>query len=277
MYLSIKKQFLRLAIILLLAYFCLLAFAIAYSDKLIFLPPAPTYSWSDNLFILKSKKSSVPNSENSTKNNIAVRYLKNPAATYTILYSHGNAVDLGGLQQTLLKFFKHGYSVIMYDYSGYGLSGGVASEQQTYNDVQAVYSYLLTQQNLNPEQIISYGHSLGAAIAADLAFKKPVAALVLESPFATAFRVKTKYSLVPFDKFSTIDKINKINTPLFITHSQDDVIINFWHSEQLFKKAKQPKQAFWLDSVGHSGITHTPDFWQKLEFFIFTIKTLLPH
>ncbi|VAW54619.1 hypothetical protein MNBD_GAMMA06-499 [hydrothermal vent metagenome] len=264
----IKKQTLRLVIILSLAYACLLAIGIGYSDKLIFLPPAPTYTWSNELFMLKAKSYSVP----GAKNNIAAHYLKNPAAIYTILYNHGNAVDLGGLEHTALNFFEHGYSVIMYDYSGYGLSEGVPSEQQTYNDVQAVYSYLLTQQHLKPEQIIAYGHSLGAAVATGLAFKNPVAALVLESPFASAFRVKTTYSLIPFDKFNSIDKIDKINAPLFITHSRDDAVIAFWHSEALFKKAKQPKKAFWFESEGHSGIPNTTKFWEDLKFFISTIN-----
>lgn len=247
-----------------LAYLFLLAIGITYSEDLIFLPQAPTYSWSDELVSIQSKNSSAPDQVNT----IVASYLKNPDANHTILYSHGNAVDLGGLQHLQNDFYRHGYSIIIYDYSGYGLSGGDASEQQVYNDVTAVYAYLLEQEKLSPGQIISYGHSLGTAVATELAYKKPVAGLVLESPFTSAFRVKTVYPLLPFDKFSSIDKIDKVNTPVFITHSRDDAIVPFWHGEELFDQARQPKKSLWLDHAGHTNITHKALFWLELDSFV---------
>ncbi len=247
-----------------LAYLFLLAIGITYSEDLIFLPQAPTYSWSDELVSIQSKNSSAPDQVNT----IVASYLKNPDANHTILYSHGNAVDLGGLQHLQNDFYRHGYSIITYDYSGYGLSEGDASEQQVYNDVTAVYAYLLEQEKLSPKQIISYGHSLGTAVATELAYKKPVAGLVLESPFTSAFRVKTVYPLLPFDKFSSIDKIDKVNTPVFITHSRDDAIVPFWHGEELFDQARQPKKSLWLDHAGHTNITHKASFWLELDSFV---------
>ncbi len=263
-----KKLSKKLLAILSLSYLCLIGIGLTYSDNLIFLPQAPTYSWSDDLIAIQSKNSSPREADNT----IVAHYLKNPDAWYTILYSHGNAVDMGGLQHVQQNFYKHGYSVMIYDYSGYGQSEGRASEQQVYNDIQAVYNYLVNQLKLKPEQIISYGHSLGSAVATNLAFKNPVAGLVLESPFTTAFRVKTVYALVPFDKFSNIDKIDKINTPIFITHSKNDQVIPFWHAKELFSKANEPKKILWFDNSGHSGITHTSSFWPELSTFISTIN-----
>lgn len=264
MYLFAKKLFKELVIILTLVYLCLIAIGITYSDNLIFLPPSPTYSWSNDLISIKSKNVST-----ADDNTIIARYLKNPDANYTILYSHGNAVDIGGLSYLLKNFYQHGYSIIIYDYSGYGLSNGQPSEQQAYSDVAAVYTYLTQYEKLKPKQIISFGHSLGTAIATDLAFKKPVAGLILESPFTTAFRVKTVYSLLPFDKFSSIDKIDKVHTPIFITHSKDDAIVPFWHGKELFEKAEQPKKALWLNQEGHVNITHNASFWTALNAFIY--------
>ena len=199
---------------------------------------------------------------------ILARHLINPEAKFTLIYSHGNAIDIGNLTYLQQRFIDHGFSVIIYDYSGYGLSEGIASEEQVYNDVQAVYNYLIEEKKLKPENIISYGHSLGAAVATDLAFKKPVAGLILESPFITAFRVKTVYPLVPFDKFSTVEKIDKVGAPLLIVHSRDDPVIPFWHSEELFEKARQPKKALWFNSAGHSGITHSESLWPVLNLFL---------
>jgi len=264
----LKRLFLSVGLYLVVAYLLLIGVGLTYSDKLIFLPQSISYQYTDDLITITSDTAG-----HRTKHTIVARLLHNPTAQYTIIYSHGNAIDIGGLTYVQQQFFKHGYSIITYDYSGYGLSEGEASEQQVYNDVQAIYDYLINHKNLRHEQIISYGHSLGAAIATDLAFSRPVAALVLENPFVTAFRVKTVYQLVPFDKFASIDKIDKVNTPVFITHSRDDNVIPFWHGEALFEKALNPKQYLWFDKTGHTDITHTEAFWSTLKAFTSKIAT----
>ncbi len=264
LFIKLLKKLFSIAI---LTYLSLLAIGYFYSDKLIFLPQSASYSWNDasskSLIRIQSQNASDPN----IKNTIVASFVENPNARYTILYSHGNATDIGGLRHLQQNFYNNGYSILIYDYSGYGLSEGQASEQQVYNDVQAVYNYLLEQQ-LTAKQIISYGHSLGTAVATELAAHNPVAALVLESPFTSAFRVKTTYAIAPFDKFISIDKIDKINTPLFIVHSKDDSVIPFWHSKALFEKANPPKQFYWFETGNHSGITHNEVFWSELANFV---------
>ncbi len=254
----------KLLSILFLSYVALVGIGIAFSDQLIFLPPLPSYNLSQQYITVKS----VDATDNTRVNNIIIKPLDNPKSEYTILYSHGNAVDLGGLQHLQNNFYKHGYSIVIYDYSGYGHSEGKATEQQVYNDVQAVYDYLIHQKNIKADHIISYGHSLGSAIATDLASKNSVAALILESPFTTAFRVKTVYPIVPFDKFASIDKIKDVHAPVFISHSKDDKVIPFWHGEELYEAASSPKKFLAFKTEGHSGITHSPAFWPALNTFI---------
>ncbi len=262
-----KTLFKNIAVFVLLAYVALVGIGVTYSDKLIFLPQPPSYSLSDQHIIINSKSADIKN----TTHKIIASYLRNPDAKYTILYSHGNATDLGGLQYLQKNFYKHGYSILIYDYSGYGQSGGVASEQQVYNDVQAIYNYLINDEKVEPKQIIAYGHSLGAAIATDLALSNTIGALVLESPFTTAFRVKTVYSIVPFDKFTNIDKIRNIHAPVFITHSKDDHIIPFWHGIELFDSANEPKKFLAFETKGHTQITHHQNFWLTLNQFVSTL------
>ncbi len=262
-----KTLFKNIAVFVLLIYVALVGIGVTYSDKLIFLPQPPSYSLSDQHISIDSKSADIENANHQ----IVALYLKNPEAKYTILYSHGNATDLGGLQYLQKNFYKHGYSILIYDYSGYGQSGGVASEQQVYNNVQAIYNYLINDEKIKPEEIIAYGHSLGAAIATDLAYNNTVGALVLESPFTTAFRVKTIYSIVPFDKFASIDKIENIHAPVFITHSKDDGIIPFWHGVELFEMANEPKKFLVFETAGHTQITHNKNFWQTFEKFVLTL------
>ena len=259
----IKKLF----FVLFLTYAALVGIGFAFSDQLIFLPQAPSYSLSQQYITINS----IDATDKTRTHSIIVKHLENPTSEYTILYSHGNAVDLGGLQHLQSNFYKHGYSIVIYDYSGYGHSKGKATEQQVYNDVQAAYDYLIHQKNIKADHIISYGHSLGSAIATDLASKNQVAALILESPFTTAFRVKTVYPIVPFDKFASIDKIKDVHAPVFISHSKNDKVIPFWHGEELYEAANAPKKFLTFETEGHSDITHSPAFWPALNAFISTL------
>ncbi len=230
-----------------------------FSESAIFFPPSPSYSKTSDLVFVKG--------DNGQR--IAATYYKNDTAKYTILYSHGNATDLGYLQPLLNKFYKHGYSVLAYDYSGYGLSSGKPSEQQAYKDIAIVYAYLVNQLKTPPEKIIVYGHSLGTAISTELAAHENVAALVLESPFVSAFRVRTVYPLYPFDKFANLKKIPAVSAPVYIMHSRDAPIIAFWHAELLYEAVTSPKMNYWLDHAGHNDIPYSGDgYWHHLESFI---------
>ena len=266
----LKKTLIRLFTTAIFLYAGLIVFAWGFSDKLIFLPPVPGYAMSNNLISL-----SVPDSQTGKQHSIIAQYIKAPDARYTILYSHGNAVDLSGLKNLQKKFLRHHYSIMMYDYSGYGLSEGEPSEAQVYNDSQAIYDYLINHEGLKAEQIIIYGHSLGTAIATNLALHNAAAGLVLESPFTTAFRVKTVYPIAPFDKFRSINKLPEIHTPLLIMHSKDDSVIPYSHSLSLFQVAHQPKKLVLFDHAGHTEITHQGSrYWQSLQQFISNVQRL---
>ena len=134
-----------------------------------------------------------------------------------------------------------GFSVFAYDYRGYGLSDGTPSEPRVYADIDGAYDYLTAQLHVPPQRIIAYGRSLGAGAAVDLAARRPVGGLILESPFLSAFRVMTRVPLFPFDKFRNADKIGRVRCPLLVMHGEADEIVPFWHGRQLFDKAPGPK------------------------------------
>jgi len=145
-----------------------------------------------------------------------------------------------------------GFSVFAYDYQGYGTSEGRPSERAMYADVTAAYEYLTEQLKTPPQQIISMGRSLGCAAAIDLAARRPVAALVIESPFLSAFRVLTRVQLLPWDRFRNADKIRQIHVPVLVIHGRADRVVPFWQGQSLFTLANEPKHALWLDSAGHN-------------------------
>ena len=165
------------------------------TDHLIFLPPRATYTQTQEFIQLQS----IPN-------RITGLYLPNPESQYTILYSHGNAEDLGLIRFRLQQLQAMGFSVLAYDYPGYGTSTGKPSVQGAYHAIDAAYNYLTQELNISPSQIIVYGRSVGGGPSVDLASRQPVGGLVIESSFISVFRVVTHIRLFPVDKFPNLAK-----------------------------------------------------------------------
>lgn len=235
------KRLLR-SIIFIYAFLCF--YAVFFSERMIFQPPAASYQ--DTSKIIKVS------SANGMK--ISAVYFPNPQAKYTILYSHGNAEDLGNISSVLRQIRDSGFAVFAYDYQGYGTSQGTTSEYNVYRDIEAAYGYLTEQLRVPPKQIIVYGRSVGGGPAVDFASRQSVGALVVESSFVSAFRVLTRIPLLPFDKFVNIDKIGKVRAPVLVIHGKADEVVPFWHGEQLFAAAKQPKFNFWVNRAGHNDL-----------------------
>src|SRR5688500_20018706 len=101
-------------------------------DKLIFRPQAASYA--DNFDVIKL--------ETSGGESISARYYPNPNAEYTILFSHGNAEDLGHIGPFSSYLRDAGFAVLAYDYRGYGTSSGAPSAANSYEDIDAAYRYL---------------------------------------------------------------------------------------------------------------------------------------
>ncbi|GAB4181391.1 MAG: alpha/beta hydrolase [Coleofasciculaceae cyanobacterium] len=236
--LSIKR--LIYSLIFIYTFFCLYVFFVA--DSKIFLPQPSSYS--DTRDILKL----------TTHDQIQLSavYRPNPASKYTIMYVHGNAEDLGDIQPILQRLQDIGFSVFAYDYRGYGTSQGKPSERTAYRDIETAYNYLIQQLTVPAQRIIAFGRSVGGGSAVDLAARKPLAGLIMESSFTTAFRVVLPFSILPFDKFRNIDKIKKVTCPVLVMHGKADDIIPFQHGQKLFAAANEPKLSLWVEQAGHN-------------------------
>jgi fermentation-respiration switch protein FrsA (DUF1100 family) len=245
-------------------YIALLVIAYFFSDKLIFRPRPSSYN--DNPAILKI--------ETADGEEISALYLANPTADYTILHSHGNGEDIGDVHPIMASYYQKGFSVLVYDYRGYGTSEGKPSVSKSYKDADAAYEYLVKELNTPPEQIIAYGRSVGAALAVHTAYKHEVAGLIVESGFATAFRVRTVIPIAPFDKFRNIAKVPHIDCPKLFMHGEHDRVIPAWHGKALFKKASEPKMHLWVEDAGHNNVfvAADDDYWEAIGSFVEMIE-----
>jgi hypothetical protein len=125
--------------------------------------------------------------------------------TRTIIYSHGNATDIGAMFP-LQAILAHSLecNVVSYDYSGYGESGGVAMEANTYTDIMGVYSWTLSNICGGDEsRIVLYGQSVGSGPCCYLGRREDgLGGMILHSPFMSGMRVLTPSRYVPIDYYT---------------------------------------------------------------------------
>jgi len=254
----------RLICSIIFIYVSIAGFAYFFSDRMIFMPQRQDYNDRKGFIKIQSLDGTQ----------ISACYLPSPRAEFTILYSHGNAENIGDLYDLFELFHDNGFGVFAYDYHGYGTNDGKPSEKNSYQDIEAAYLYMVNNLKIPSDRIVVLGRSVGSGTAMHLASHEKVAALILESPFVSAFRVLTKIPLLPFDKFNNINKIKYVHCPVLIIHGTDDVIVPFWHGEKLFKAANNPKYNFWVEGAGHNDLTSKAgeNYWQTIKKFVGTIQ-----
>ncbi len=197
-----------------------------------------------------------------------------------LLYLHGNASNVGANVEHAGRFHALGFSVLLMDYRGYGYSEGrFPSEQRVYQDADTAWNYLVQQRGIKPEQIVIYGHSLGGAIAIELAIRHPDAAgLIVESSFTSVPEMAARsplfrifpLKLVVHQRFASIAKVPAIAMPVLFIHGTADRAIPYTMSEQLFAAAPEPKRLWLVPDGGHNTNAKTAG-----EAYFQTIRTFL--
>eukprot|EP00640_Fibrocapsa_japonica_P002727 CAMPEP_0113944730 /NCGR_PEP_ID=MMETSP1339-20121228/36221_1 /TAXON_ID=94617 /ORGANISM="Fibrocapsa japonica" /LENGTH=247 /DNA_ID=CAMNT_0000950031 /DNA_START=73 /DNA_END=813 /DNA_ORIENTATION=+ /assembly_acc=CAM_ASM_000762 len=221
-------------------------------SSLVFQPPPPTFIEAHKHFWLQTR----------TNNRIPAFFIDRNAHL-TILFSHGNAEDLGMIYDWFYDFSRQlSVNVLAYDYTGYGKSTGYQSEENCHADIEAAYRHLIEARNLKPKQIVLYGRSLGSGATCYMAEKlsregTQLAGVILQSPLLSAYRVAFNFRFtLPGDMFANIDRINNIECPVFIVHGTRDEVVPFWHGQELFLgcMTKWRAKPFWVDGAGHNNI-----------------------
>ncbi|MEA2724572.1 MAG: uncharacterized protein QOH59_2343 [Gemmatimonadales bacterium] len=188
-----------------------------------------------------------------------------------LLICHGNAGNLSEFDRPVhyAGLRRLGLSLLAFDYRGYGESGGAPSEQGLYRDADAAYRYLREDRRVPADRIVLFGHSLGSAVAIDLASRVPAAGLIVEGALTSAVdRGQELYPYVPVrriarSRFGSLDKVAGIASPKLFLHASRDEVIPLAHGRRLFEAAREPKtfvelqgghgDAFDVDSARYFG------------------------
>jgi len=178
----------------------------------------------------------------------------------TVVFSHGNAGSLGHHLGFVMWLAEAGYQVFMYDYRGFGKSGGEVDREGMVEDVKAAFKYVCERPDVDPERLVSYGHSLGGAKSVTaIAEEKPngLKAIVIDGAFASYRAMATLVggqfgaSMIS-DELSPKDFIKKITkTPLLVVHGDRDQVVPFSQGRELFDLANEPKTLFEVKNGRH--------------------------
>jgi hypothetical protein len=186
-----------------------------------------------------------------------------------VLFCHGNAGNISHRLESIKIFHELGFSVLIFDYRGYGKSSGRPSEAGTYLDAEAAWDYLVLTKRRSPKAIVIFGRSLGAAVAAEIALRKNPACLILESAFTSVPDMGAQlYPWLPVRlisrfRFSTIEKVGEIRCPKLIIFSPDDEIVPAGHGEEIYRKALSPKELLKIKGDHNTGFLVSGSYYTE--------------
>ena len=178
----------------------------------------------------------------------------------TLIFVHGNGGNISTISWLAQRFASHGFNVLIFDYRGYGMSDGVAAnESDLYADGDAAVDFVTKQKGIRPEQVVLYGHSLGTTIVADVASRRSVGAVVLESGFSSASSLAD--SALPWlphflhflgkNRFESAHKLKTVHAPILIAHGDPDHTIPTSEAKLLYAAANEPKKLLIVPGAGH--------------------------
>ncbi len=174
----------------------------------------------------------------------------------TLLIFHGNAGDLSNRIYKLNELNKLKLNILLISWRGFSGNNGSPTEKNLYKDAEAAIKWL-NQRKITNNQIILYGESLGTGVAVEMAKKNNFNSIILESPFTSIENsAKIYYPYLPVklllkDRYDSINKIQKIKSPILIMHGKKDDVVPFSMGKELFDKANDPKHSYFTSIDDH--------------------------
>jgi uncharacterized protein len=198
----------------------------------------------------------------------------------TVVYFHGNGGNLSVWAPILAGVHQQGFTIVAFDYRGYGLSTGRPSERGLYRDADAILEYAWRRGDRR-ERVVYWGRSLGATVAAYAATVRLPDGIILESGFPDARSLIRSsppmafLSLFSTYRFPTADLMRRAPAPALVIHGDQDRVVPFQLGQALFERIGNPKQFAAIRGGDHNDVA-PPDprsYWKTIDTFVGTLRT----
>lgn len=263
-----------------LGYLLVCGYMWATQRQYIFLPK-PKLQTSPERFGMKFEEIHIPSGSGDERGELYAWWIPaDRSDAPNVLYLHGNDKNIGHSHDmdSVTRLHDMGYNLLAIDYRGYGQStGGEPSETKVYEDAEAAWQHLIKQRGCDPKHSFIYGHSLGGAIAIELASHHPEAAgIITESTFTSMADIgKMQYAYLPIDlllnqHFDSLDKVSHLKIPLLLIHGTWDKLVPYPMSQRLYDRASQPKFIKLIEGGEHnnSGLISPVEYRAAISEFI---------
>ena len=194
-----------------------------------------------------------------------------------VIYFGGNAEEVSWMLESVgdpLRGATPGIGWLLVDYRGYGASGGDPSETALFIDALAWFDRAEKFPDVDPRRVIAFGRSLGSGVAVHLAAQRPLAGVVLVTPYDSMAAVaKHHYPWLPVDsllkhRFDSLALAPRLDAPLLMLIAEHDQVIPPEHAERLYEAWGGPKTKLILRGATHNSTDGDPDFWPSIDRFL---------
>jgi pimeloyl-ACP methyl ester carboxylesterase len=185
---------------------------------------------------------------------------QDPDREIAVLVANGNAGDRSSRAPLAQGLSDEGFSVLLFDYRGYGGNPGTPSEEGLALDVRAAHEFLTEDEGIPTDRLVYFGESLGAAVVTELAKEFPPGGLVLRSPFTDLASVgQVHYPFIPVrallkDRYPVQDHIRDLDVPTTVVYGSNDTVVPPEQSRAVADAASGPTSVVEISGAGHNDI-----------------------
>ncbi|MBR7059556.1 MAG: alpha/beta fold hydrolase [Neisseriaceae bacterium] len=244
-------------------------------EKFIFVPTKLPENYSFD-FINPFEEINIKNQQGVNLNGLHFYAQNHYPSKGAILFLHGNANNIAQWGKISLFYTQLGYDFFVFDYQGYGKSGGkIRNEKELYGDIHQMVNYLLNR--FEKDKITIMGYSIGSGLAAESANHFNLNRLILISPYfnfkqlakqkapiVPAFLVRYN---IPTDEFLSNFVKRNPSKKILIVHGKNDKLIPIEHSKNLADLLKENIE-FWQLDCGHNDIMTDYNFYKKMKEYL---------
>jgi uncharacterized protein len=196
------------------------------------------------------------------------------ASRRVVLAFHGNAV----VARAVIPWAREvagriGICIVLAEYRGYDGLNSSPTYAGTQLDAEAALEAASAHLGVEANDFFIYGHSLGSAVATELAAKGKGKALILQSPFTSARAMVARWPVVGFRvgwslvsrvHFDTLSLVRNLEIPVHVAHGERDMVIPVWMGKAIFAAARVPGKLLIVRTAGHNDVAEVggEDYWR---------------